>query len=815
MRLTIPGLLLACALAWAGPALAQNVAATNALAAAPVAVPAKAAIPPPAPAAPALAPAPPPSADAIMAADQETLTQLTAQAAIVSNDARLATMGARAATIQAQARAALAAATAQIVPIDQQLAKVTPKGRRAPTAAEKAKQAPLLAQRAALRAQASQASAVVTAAEDAYEVIAERRREGFSARILTRSDSPLSPGFWGSLGDAAETDGQRLEATVGDAVSTPLRAPEPRGLIGLGAALLFALVLLIPVRRWLEKLGRRKTGESVHPGFAHTGAALWVAAVDTGAPTLATAALHLGAQWGGLLSPEADALAGAAVTAVAWASGIVALGRVLATEKDTSQRLLPLPDDTARRMGLPLRIVALVTGAGFMLTRLNYVAGASVAATIAANCALSLAYAAVAGLILISFGREPRREAATADAAPAGEAHAERFLGPIWTLISLILAAAIVVTLGAVLAGYTTLAALTSGQIFWLSIIAAATYLLMRFVDDLTTAVFSPRGWASRSLYQVFNFRRSTIGQAGVLISAALQLMILVAAICLALTPFGSGGDLLATHLSSLAAPISLGSATISPAAIAAGVATFIVGLGAARTVQRWIVRRYLPVTDWDSGVRNSVTTGVGYIGVCAAVLCALAATGLGFSQIALIASALSVGIGFGLQQVVQNFVSGIILLVERPVKVGDRVCVGGVEGDIRRIRVRATDIETIDHVTVIVPNSDLIAKPVENRTLGQSRSLVKLQLSITDPAQVREAREIILGLATNSDELAQTPAPEVHIQSLAAAGGVNLDCLFYARDLKTVQRLRSDCYFLVIDALRQNGIAFAGIAAA
>ncbi|MEJ0064511.1 MAG: hypothetical protein WDM85_03090 [Caulobacteraceae bacterium] len=122
--------------------------------------------------------------------------------------------------------------------------------------------------------------------------------------------------------------------------------------------------MLFPIRRWLERLGRRKGGGSAHPGFTRTGAALWVATVDAGAPTLAAVALHLGAQWGGLLSREADVLAGAAVVAVAWAAGILALGRVLATEKDAGQRLLPLPDDTAKRVRPPLRIVAVVTGAG-------------------------------------------------------------------------------------------------------------------------------------------------------------------------------------------------------------------------------------------------------------------------------------------------------------------------------------------------------------------------------------------------------------------------------------------------------------------
>ena len=813
MRSTIPRLWFACALMLASPVSAQNATATNA--AAPPSPQSQGGPVKPVVAAPL--PIPAGALAASLSAEQDALTQLTAQAAVSNNDSRLAALGAQAATINARARTTVASLTAQVVGIDKAVAKLTPPWHRAPSTAVRARQAPLLAQRVTLGAQIAQAEAVAAQAQSAFDIVAERRREGFSARVLTRTDSPLSPAFWTSLADAADSDSDRLGSLAQDAVATPLQAPEPRGVIGLAAALAFALAAMFPLRRRLVRLGRRKSGESVHPGFSRTGAALWVAAVDTGAPTLAMVALHLGAQWGGLLSPEADKLAGAAVTAVAWASGIVALGRVLATEPDSSQRLLPLTNDAAKRVRLPLRIVAAVSGAGFLITRANYVAGASVAATIAANCILSLAYAAVAGLILVSFGREPMR-GATAGAGPGGlpaDAAAERLRAPAWTLISLILAGAIAVTLTAVLAGYTTLAAVTSGQIFWLSIIAAATYLLMRFADDLITAAFGVQGWASRSLYLVFSFRRSTIGQAGVLISAALQLLILTGAICLALTPFGSGGDLLATHLDQLASPIKFGSATISPAAVAAGVATFILGMAAARAVQRWIVRRYLPVTDWDSGVRNSVTTGVGYLGVFVAVLCALAATGLGFNQIALVASALSVGIGFGLQQVVQNFVSGVILLVERPVKVGDRVSVGGVEGDIRRIRVRATEIETIDHTTVIVPNSDLITKSVENRTLGQSRSLVQLEISVTDPAKARQAREIILDIAGCKSGLAKEPAPQVYIKSLAAAGGVNLSCLFYAEDLRHVPRLRSDCYFQIMDALQQHEIAFAGVAAA
>jgi small-conductance mechanosensitive channel len=286
--------------------------------------------------------------------------------------------------------------------------------------------------------------------------------------------------------------------------------------------------------------------------------------------------------------------------------------------------------------------------------------------------------------------------------------------------------------------------------------------------------------------------------------------MVLVGAVTLALTPFGQGGELLLAHLADLGRPIKIGSATISPGAIAAGVVTFVIGMGLARMVQRWLVRRYLPVTDWDAGVRNSVTTGVGYLGVAVAVACALAASGLGFTQIALIASALSVGIGFGLQTIVQNFVSGVILLVERPVKVGDWVSIGGVEGDIRRIRVRATEIVAQDRTTVIVPNSDFVTKQVANKTLGERCARVDLRLSVSAAADVARARELILGVV-GCRKTAAALKPEIFVDSLAASGAVNLTCYFYVDEPSQAYRARSDSYLEILRVLQENQIAFAG----
>jgi small-conductance mechanosensitive channel len=135
------------------------------------------------------------------------------------------------------------------------------------------------------------------------------------------------------------------------------------------------------------------------------------------------------------------------------------------------------------------------------------------------------------------------------------------------------------------------------------------------------------------------------------------------------------------------------------------------------------------------------VATLFGYITFVIAVLVGLSYAGLDLSKLAIVAGALSVGIGFGLQNIVSNFVSGLILLFERPVRTGDFISVTGAEGVVRKMRIRATEIETGDRETIIVPNSNLLSNPVRNRNLRTRMSRVVLTVGVaygTDPERVR-----------------------------------------------------------------------------
>ncbi|WP_174298522.1 mechanosensitive ion channel family protein [Sphingomonas bacterium] len=525
-------------------------------------------------------------------------------------------------------------------------------------------------------------------------------------------------------------------------------------------------------------------------------------------PGIAVLAVRLGLRWAGLLSAKATELGDAVVVAVVWGAVIVNLTRQLVGARQPGDRLIAVSPALAARASSLAWIIATITGIGFVVSRTNSVIGASLAATVAANCVIALAYAAVFGLILSALGDDRAKDTDE----QGSEAHDAPVRGAVVTLIALALTAAIVVTVGAVLGGFTTLAFLVANQVFWIGVLVALTYLVLRFADDALAELFRPGHRLAHFLTAVVNLGQPTVDQIGVVASAVIQVLVVLGAVSLALTPFGRNGDVVGARFAGASA-IRLGSLVVSPRSMAIAVGCLLLGLGLVHIVDRWLARRFLPVTRWDAGVRNSVATGIRYLGIALVLLWALTAAGLGFGQIALIASALSVGIGFGLQQIVQNFVSGIILLIERPIKVGDLVNVGGIEGDVRNIRVRATEILQPDRTTLIVPNSDLITKPVQNKTLGDPRGRVQLALSIDAATDAARALELIAGVLHADAAVLADPAPSVYIDSLTPGGSVNFVAFAYVASPRDILRVRSALYLAAIMALINAGVRFVGAA--
>jgi small-conductance mechanosensitive channel len=201
--------------------------------------------------------------------------------------------------------------------------------------------------------------------------------------------------------------------------------------------------------------------------------------------------------------------------------------------------------------------------------------------------------------------------------------------------------------------------------------------------------------------------------------------------------------------------------------------------------------------------MRTSLVTLFAFVGSVVAVALALSALGLALEKVAWIASALSVGIGFGLQAVVSNFVSGLILLAERPVRVGDRVSLGGAEGDIRRINVRATEIQLDDRSTLIVPNSEFITKVVRNLTLDHAPGLVQLRLTLPLSSDVGQVRGRLLAALEQDEDILKDPPPAVQIEGIDADKIVFVATGFVAAPRK-VQAIKSALLARVVSDLQR-----------
>ncbi len=214
----------------------------------------------------------------------------------------------------------------------------------------------------------------------------------------------------------------------------------------------------------------------------------------------------------------------------------------------------------------------------------------------------------------------------------------------------------------------------------------------------------------------------------------------------------------------------TVGNVTISLTDIAIAVAVFILAIVITRMLQRALAEKVLPQTQIDVGVQNSLASGFGYLGVVLAIAIAVATVGIDLTNIALIAGALSVGIGFGLQNVVNNFVSGLILLIERPVKVGDWVVVGENEGFVKRISVRATELQTFQRASVIIPNADLLSNSVMNWTHKDRYGRIEIPVGVAYGSDTGQVREILLGVARAHDRVLSWPEPFVLFRDFGAS---------------------------------------------
>lgn len=230
-----------------------------------------------------------------------------------------------------------------------------------------------------------------------------------------------------------------------------------------------------------------------------------------------------------------------------------------------------------------------------------------------------------------------------------------------------------------------------------------------------------------------------------------------------------------------------------------------------SRRFTRWLVDSFLEHRHLDVGVRQAIGTLVKYAIITMGFVVILQAVGIDLSAFTVLAGALGVGLGFGLQNVASNFVSGLIILFERPIKVGDRIEVGGVSGEVRRIGARATMVVTEDNIAVIVPNSQFVSERVTNWSHTGPLTAFVVRVRVGWEADAELVRRLLLEAAAENEHVLAEPAPEVELRDLR--GGQQLSLQVWSTEyLQGEGRLKSDLNFAIRRKLRDQEILAPGL---
>ncbi|RYF01787.1 MAG: mechanosensitive ion channel family protein, partial [Comamonadaceae bacterium] len=706
--------------------------------------------------------------------------------------------------------------TEELVDLDSRLAGLgpTPEKGAAPDAPDVAEQRKALAkQRGVVDAEVKLARLITVDAEQRAAELIRQRREQFQAALTTRIDSPLGSTFWRNLRNALPGDVSRLESLQADLLQAVDRAMEP-GHRATFIGSLIAAVLMAVAGTWLaERLlvrlapARLPAGRLRRSLFASVSVVVYVLLIGMAAQ-LAWSGLEVDGNFSEMLSALAKTSVGLAV----FAAFVIGLGHALLARKRSSWRLPAISDDLATRLSPYPWWLAIVAAVGGLVTEINSIIGASLAAEVTAHAVVALLVSVIATCTLRHL-RAPAATAAPADAAAntdaaaatAAPAAASR---PIW--VGLLIACAGVATTATVVLvafGYVALAGTLARQMVWTGVVFATAYLLFQLIDDVCEAVLSSKGGFGERLHKSLSIDAKLLDQASVLVSGVLRVALFFYMVIALMAPFGTGPDEVFRRGSTVNHSLKVGEFTLAPQALLTAMAVVIAGLVMIRVIKRWLSDRYFPNTSLEPGMRSSIVTLLGYVGGIVVVAVALAGLGISVERIAWVASALSVGIGFGLQAIVQNFISGLILLAERPVKVGDWVVLGETEGDVRRVNVRATEIQLGDRSTVIVPNSEFITKTVRNMTLTGAPGRVLLRLPAPLDTDAERMRDLILQAFSEHEGIMDNPEPIVQLEGILN-GTLTFLAIGYVSNPRNSGGVRSDLLFTILARLRDAGLA-------
>jgi small-conductance mechanosensitive channel len=654
-------------------------------------------------------------------------------------------------------------------------------------------------ERNALTAERSQINAVTGDAENLslafnklVNEVAETRRRLFAATLLRRTDVTTS--VLDDAGSAFVAEITKFNQALASWLTFVWKFKRFPLFAALFLSLGTALVLLSGGYRLFGQYLKRDEAIDQPSYISRLSIAFWSTLIRTFALVTLLVTSYFFLNSFNVLRPDIAPVIGALFGAIGLIYFVRRFTNAIFAPGEPNWRLVRLSNRGARSIGACLLAMAVVNALDYLFGSVSEAMGSPLVLTVVRSFVAAL----IIGLILIaaSFGRPMLARGGDPDAPgrhwPRGMAIILRVLG-----------AGLIIT---ALAGYVGLARFVATQLIITGAIIATTYIGLLSGKAISKTESFGDTFVGRFLRQRFNLGPVAIDQTGLAVGLAIYAVALMTGIPLILLLWGFHIQDLQQIAYRLFTEVRLGGISISLLGIFTGILIFAGGYFATRWIQRWLDGNVMARSHVDLGVRNSVKTGIGYLGVGVAAIIGVSAAGIDLSNLALVASALSVGIGFGLQNIVSNFVSGLILLVERPFKVGDHVVSGTAEGIVTRISVRATEIETFRKQSIIVPNSELINAPVGNWTHRNKVGRSEIPVSVSYDADPQRVMDILLELVNDIPLVLRNPEPHVEFLRFGPYS-LDFELRFMLADMGDGLKVRNNLRIAILRRFREEGI--------
>ena len=642
------------------------------------------------------------------------------------------------------------------------------------------RRAELEEQLARLRAPGVQAEEAFRRADGLIREIDNQLRLRQADALMQLWPSPVNPANW----DEGALAGLDAAAELSREVSVNWRTAARRGQLNdnLPLIALYALIaaaLLVRGRVWVWQLGiwmseRLKSRRSRQAGW------LLVSTGSVILPVLCIIAIVQGLQASGMLGLRGNALvtalpqAGFAYFTAHW------LGQRVFARNERGAAVLDLSEERLREGQVHSSLLGLTLA--LEILRIGIFAPGSVSP--AASSVLQFPIIAMAGIIVLRMGQVIGGHAPQAAEGEEGPSYFDRLVRVGGKLLIGLGAGAIL--LAAV--GYVA----ASNAVIWPALMSLGLIGLLLVIQMITSDLYA--------LFMGYDSGEEAL--VPVLIGFALTVL----ALPLAAVIWGVPESALRELWTRFREGIQLGDARISPSDLITFALVFGLIYVLTRLLQGALRSSILPKTRIDRGGQTAIVSGTGYIGIFLAALIAITSAGIDLSTLAIVAGALSVGIGFGLQNIVSNFVSGVILLIERPVSEGDWIEVGGTMGIVRGISVRSTVIETFDRTDVIVPNADLISGAVTNWTRLNLTGRLIVKVQVAYGSDTHKVARILAEVAEDQPLAVLNPAPAVHFRGFGD-NGLDFEIRIVLRDINFVLDVHSDINHAIARRFAAEGI--------